>query len=99
MSVILELTIFPMDKGTSVSPYVAKALGIIRESGLSHSFGPMGTCIEGSYREVMEVVEACFRAVGDDSERVYMNMKLDWRKGRTNGIGGKVRSVEQKLDA
>lgn len=97
MSVILELSIFPMDKGDSFSPYVARAVNIIRKSGLPHSFGSMGTCIEGSYEEVMQVAEDCFKELSKDSERVYMNMKLDWRKGRSGGLSGKTCSVEEKL--
>ncbi len=97
MSVILELSIFPMDKGDHFSPYVARAVDTIRKSGLAYSFGPMGTCIEGDYDEVMKVARECFEELGRDSERVYMNMKLDWRKGRTDGLTRKVRSVEDKL--
>ena len=47
MSVIVELSIFPMDKGVSVSPYVARAIRIIENSGLSYELNPMGTSIEG----------------------------------------------------
>ena len=35
MSVIVEFSIFPIDKGESLSPYVARALKIIQDSGLS----------------------------------------------------------------
>ncbi|MBM4315031.1 MAG: thiamine-binding protein, partial [Deltaproteobacteria bacterium] len=41
MSVLIHFSIFPTDKGTSVSPYVAKSLRIIRESGLPYKLGPM----------------------------------------------------------
>jgi uncharacterized protein YqgV (UPF0045/DUF77 family) len=37
--VVLELSIFPLDKGGSVSPYVAKALEIIDSSGLEEKLG------------------------------------------------------------
>jgi hypothetical protein len=36
MSVIVEFSIFPMDKGESLSPYVARAFNLIQESGLSY---------------------------------------------------------------
>ena len=35
MSTIIEFTIVPMDKGASISPYVARALTIIEASGLA----------------------------------------------------------------
>ncbi len=37
MSVIVELSIFPMDKGSSLSPYVSRAVRIVKESGLPYS--------------------------------------------------------------
>ena len=36
MSVIVEFSIFPLDKGESLSPYVARALNKIQESGLPY---------------------------------------------------------------
>lgn len=45
MSVIVELSIFPMDKGISVGGCVARAVQIIEESGLAFALNPMGTCI------------------------------------------------------
>lgn len=99
MSVILEISIFPMDKGHRFSPYVARAVDIIRKSGLNYSFGPMGTCIEGSWDEVVDLAGRCMKELQRDSERVYMNMKADWHKGRTDGLTQKVRSVEEKLNS
>ncbi|MBU1002225.1 MAG: MTH1187 family thiamine-binding protein [Proteobacteria bacterium] len=97
MSVILEMSIFPMDKGMSVSPYVARALGIIRASGLEHRLGPMGTCIEGQWDEVMAVAGDCLRDLQQDCERVYLNMKLDWRRGGDGRLDAKPAAVLDKL--
>lgn len=99
MSVIVELSLFPMDKGQSVAAHVARAVGVIRQSGLPHQLTPMGTCIEGEWDEVMAVVDACFKAVAEDSERVYLMVKADWRKGRSGGLTGKTASVERVLAA
>jgi uncharacterized protein YqgV (UPF0045/DUF77 family) len=33
----------------------------------------------------------------ESSERVYMSMKADWRKGRANGLTAKVQSVKDKI--
>lgn len=97
MSLIAELSLFPLDKGPSVSPYVARAVEIIRQSGLPHSLTPMGTCIEGGWAEVMAVVERCFEAVAADSDRVYLTLKVDWRRGREHGLAAKTQSVERLL--
>ena len=44
---LIELSMSPMDKGPSVSKWVARSLEIIDKSGLEYRLGPMGTCIEG----------------------------------------------------
>jgi len=98
MSAIAELTIFPMDKGESVSAYVARALGVIRASGLPHALGPMGTCIEGEYPEVMAVIQDCVEALAVDCRRINVNIKLDIRRDRTDGLTAKTASVMAKLD-
>ncbi len=97
MSTIIELSLFPMDKGESVSPYVARAVRIIKESGLPFQVGPMGTSIEGDLDEVMEVAVSCIKALLSDSNRVYWSIKGDSRKGRQDGIRKKVESVKGKM--
>lgn len=98
MSVIVELALFPTDKGSSVSPYVARAVRIVRDSGLPFQLGAMGTCIEGEWDAVMAVVTRCFKALAADSDRVYLTLKADYREGPAGRLEEKVRSVEARLD-
>lgn len=97
MGVIIELSIFPMDKGISVSPYVTRVMRIIESSGLSYALNPMGTCIEGDWPEVFKVVDQCFKDLQNDCDRIYLTMKADYRKDRTNGLRGKVASIKSQL--
>lgn len=97
MSVIVDFSIFPVDKGESVSAYVSKAVRIIKESGLPYKLGPMGTCVEGEWDEVMALVGRCFEAMREDSGRVYMTMKVDYREGASGRMDGKIRSIESKV--
>ena len=97
MSVIIDFSIFPMDKGESLSPYVARAIKIIQDSGLPYHFGPMGTSIEGAWEEVMGVVDRCFKELEKDCGRVIIHMKADYRKGTSGRLKGKIRSVQEKL--
>lgn len=97
MSVILELSLFPMDKGASVGEFVARAVDVVRTSGLSYLLTPMGTCVEGEWDQVWAVADACFKAVAEDSDRVYLTVKADFRRGRTGGMRGKLASVERAL--
>ena len=97
MSVIVEFSIFPMDKGESLSPYVARALKTIQDSGLPYELNPMGTCVEGEWKEVMSLVDHCFEELQKDCGRVYSSIKIDWRDGPVGRLSNKVGSVEEKL--
>ncbi len=95
--VLLDLTIFPLDKGASMSPYVARCLDVIDRSGLAYRCHAMGTTIEGEYDQVMNVAKQCFEALAADCDRIECSMHLDYRKGYSDRLVGKVASVEQKL--
>jgi uncharacterized protein (TIGR00106 family) len=95
--VLLEFSMSPMNKGESVSPYVARSLDIIDKSGLPYQLTPMGTIIEGEWDEVMEVVTACFKIMSSDCERIGTHIKIDYRAGPGGRINSKVASVEAKL--
>jgi uncharacterized protein (TIGR00106 family) len=97
MSVVVEFSIFPMDKGESLSPYVARALKIIRDSGLPHELNPMGTCVEGEWQDVMSLVDRCFEELQKDCNRISLSLKADYRKGPAGRLKTKVASVEGKL--
>ncbi len=97
MNVIIDFSIFPMDKGESVSAYASRAVKIIKASGLAHHIGPMGTAIEGQWDEVIGVVGLCLEDLQKDCDRLYMTMKVDYRKkGEPGRIAKKVKTVEKK---
>jgi len=94
--VLLEFSMFPTDKGESVSEYVGRSLEIIDDSGLPYKLGPMGTCIEGEIDQVLEVVRLCFDRMSQDCNRIACNLKMDWRRGKSGRLSSKVESVKQK---
>ena len=93
MSALIDFSIFPVDKGESVSPYAARVVTIIRDSGLQYKIGPMGTTIEGEWEELMSIVTRCFKELKKDCRRIYMSIKVDYREGGSHRIAGKVKSV------
>lgn len=97
MSVIVDFSIFPVDKGESVSAYVSRAVKLIKESGLAHQLGPMGTSIEGEWDEVMALVGRCLEALKKDCSRVYMTIKVDYRKGASGRMTHKIQSIESNV--
>ncbi len=95
--VLLDFSMFPLDKGVSLSPYVARSLDIIDRSGLAYRCHSMGTTLEGNFDAAIEVVKQCFEAMAVDCDRIECSIKIDYRKGRIGRLEGKVASVEQKL--
>jgi uncharacterized protein (TIGR00106 family) len=95
--VLLEFSMFPLDKGESVSPYVARSLEIIDQSGLDYRLHAMGTVMEGELDQVLDVLKQCFQAMAADCDRIACTVKLDYRKGHSGRLESKVRSVEEKL--
>lgn len=96
--VLIEFSMFPTDKGESVSSYVSRSLEIIDDSGLPYKLGPMGTCIEGDIDQVFDVVKQCFERMSQDCNRIACNLKLDWRRGKSGRLTAKVDSIKQKTD-
>ena len=98
MSVLIELTMFPTDKGESVSAYVARIIGMIDERKLDYQLNPMGTIIEfSSLEEALRVVKDSYDLLEADCGRVYATIKLDIRKGRSGRLKQKIESVEKKM--
>ena len=97
MSVLVEFSMSPLDKGESVSKYVARNLEIIAESGVPYRLGPMGTCLEGEWDQVMAVIERCYKRMSEDCNRITCSIKLDIRKGREGRLTGKVEKIESVL--
>jgi uncharacterized protein (TIGR00106 family) len=95
--VLLEFAMYPVGKGESLSPYVARSLDIIDRSGLAYQLTPMGTILEGEWDEVMAVVTACFTAMRADCPRVEVALKVDYRAGDGSRLASKVAAVEERL--
>ena len=99
MSAMAEFSIFPLDKGDSLSEYVARAVKIVKDSGLTYRFGPMGTSIEGEWDEVMRVIDNCFEELKQDCGRIHLTVRIDYREKGGARMERKVKSVETHLDA
>ncbi|MES9966477.1 MAG: MTH1187 family thiamine-binding protein [Sedimenticola sp.] len=99
MSVLLEFSMFPTDKGESVSAYVSQVIRMIRDSGASYQLTPMGTIIESdTLEEAMTIVQRAYTILDEAGcNRVYSSLKLDIRKGKGDRLKGKLASVRDKI--
>jgi uncharacterized protein (TIGR00106 family) len=94
---LLEFSMTPLDKGPSVSAYVSRSLDVVDQSGIPYRLNPMGTVIEGTWEEVLGVVTQCFETMRQDCERISVAIKIDWRRGHSGRLTGKIASVERHL--
>lgn len=94
---LVEFSIVPLGAGSSISDEVAEILKIVAASGLPYKVNPMGTVIEGSWNQVFGLVKKCHVAMRRHEERVVTRILIDDRKGRSDMISSKLRSVEKKI--
>jgi uncharacterized protein (TIGR00106 family) len=100
MSVVLELSIFPLDRGISVSKEVSQVIEMIDKAGIEYQLTAMGTLIEtANMGDALAIVEQATRILHDTgSQRVYATIKLDSYPARDNRIEGKIASVQKHMD-
>ena len=95
--VLLEFSMSPLDKGESLSPYVARILNIIDSSGTTYKLTPMGSILEGEYEDVMNVVKDCFQELQKDCNRISVSIKIDYRAGNNSRLSSKIERIESIL--
>ena len=94
---IVAFSITPLGVGEGVAEPVARAVKVVRESGLPNRTDAMFTTIEGEWDEVMDVVRRAVDAVAEVAPRVSLVLKADLRAGITDGMTTKVESLERHL--
>ncbi len=94
---LAEFSISPLDKGISLSKYVARSLELIEKSGLPYKITPMATIVEGEVDEVFDLIKRCHKRMREDCARVSTHVRIDDRVGATGRLEGKVKAVEKHL--
>ena len=77
---------------------VARAIRVVRDSGLPHRTDAMFTTIEGEWDECMAVVRQCCDVVAQSSPRVGLVLKADIRPGFSGELDAKLERLEDALD-
>lgn len=94
---LVEFSIVPIGVGSSIGDQLAEVLNIVDMSGLPYKVNPMGTVVEGEWDEIMKLIKKCHRAVMKTSERALTTISIDDRKGTSNRLEAKVKSIERRL--
>lgn len=93
---LAEFSIIPMD-GIHMSKDVAKVIETLQATGLDYRLGPMGTCIEGDWEEVVAAIRRCHQEVARNHERVITHITIDERKTQPHHLGEMIASVQQQI--
>lgn len=97
MTTLMEFSMFPLDKGSSLSSYVAKVLDVVDSSSFTYRLTPMGTIVEGEFDALLALLSSCFKILEPASERISLSVKFDHRRGENPRLDQKIESVETKL--
>ena len=97
---LMEISVVPLGTSSpSVSDFIAKALKIIKDSGLKYELTPMATVIEGDIPQLLKIVEQIHSSLFDDQvKRIVTTIKIDDRRDKKITFKSKVQSVLKKLD-
>ena len=93
MNVLVAVAIAPFGVGDELASYVAEAVKIIRDSGLTYRTTSMFTEIEGEWDDVFKVVKDATMVLADQGIRTEVILKADVRPGFENMIETKVEKV------
>jgi uncharacterized protein (TIGR00106 family) len=97
MSVVMEVAMFPMDKGAHVSQYVKKVVEMIDALPYHSELTPMGTIVEcNTMDECLSVLSKANALLEPLSERIYSIAKFDNKPGQTAQMAHKIEAVRGK---
>jgi uncharacterized protein (TIGR00106 family) len=94
---LAELSIVPLGRGEHLSTAIAEILDVVDRSGIRYKFTPCGTCLEGEWSEVMEVVRQCHAKARQSSRHVLTTVRIEDEEGENDKLTHNVTSVEEKL--
>lgn len=101
MSVLIELSLFPLDQGGSgLSRFIAPVVAAIAARGHPYQLTAMGTLVETATLEEALALVSCAHEIlrAHGCQRIYGTIKLDSRSGVDHRLAGKVTAVQAQLD-
>jgi uncharacterized protein (TIGR00106 family) len=96
---LMEITVAPFGVGTSLSPYVAKSIEVLRATpGIEYETNSMGTIVRGSVEQLLSVAGKMHQAMLDAGAlRVSTSLRIDDRVDKEATMTSKLKSLKEKL--
>lgn len=96
---LVQLEIVPVSGTTHLSDALAKAVQIIDETDVPYVLTPSGTCLEGSWDEVMPVIRRCHERLREDAPHVFTYIRIEDEEGATNKLRSNVSAIQGHVEA
>ncbi len=96
---VAEISVVPVGTGSAgISDYVARALKIVKDSGLNYELSSMATNLEGDIPDIMEVARKIHESAFEQGAvRVLTSLKIDDRRDKPLTMDGKKSAVMKKV--
>jgi uncharacterized protein (TIGR00106 family) len=97
---LMEITVAPFGVGTSLSPFVARAIKVLQATpGIEYETNSMGTIVRGSVKQLLDVAGRMHQAVVEaGAQRVSTTLRIDDRIDKEATMTSKLKSLKEKLD-
>ena len=92
---LAELSINLLGRGTHLSHDLGEILKTVDDSGLRYRLGPLGTCIEGEWDEVMAVAKKCHEQARTLSTHVMTTVRIEDEENATDKLNENIVAVER----
>jgi uncharacterized protein (TIGR00106 family) len=94
---LAELSITLLGRGTHLSYDLGRILKIIDESGIRYRLTPSGTCLEGEWDEVMDLVKKCHREARSFCTYVLTTVRIQDESGANDMLSENIASIEKAV--
>jgi uncharacterized protein (TIGR00106 family) len=94
---LFSLTMFPIGAGPSIGGPVSEVIEEIDRAGLHYEVSGMDTVVEGTWEQVMPVVERAEKQMRARYGRVFMTLTVDDQPNEGDRLHGSVADVERRL--
>ncbi len=93
---LVQFQITPVGVGEHLSGFLKAVAKLIKDSGLPHQIGSMGTVVEGRWQDIMTLIDQCRQQVLDQAPRVLISMTIDDHPGKDDMLHYKPQALEDR---
>ena len=94
---LAEISITPLGTSAHLSRGLAEIVQVVDQSDLPFLVTPSGTCIEGTWDEVMPVIRRCHERARTHSSHAVTMIQIEDEAGVSDKLTSNVTAIEDRL--